>query len=96
MFTLHSSISVTSNWLRISCALKSSQTRSKIFSQNEKGFRDGLAYFTPQRSRETKGNAITHPRSHPIPKLYILIIEWDRGLVMAFPYFEGWNITGHT
>jgi len=28
-FTLHSSISVTSSWLCISCALKSSQTRSK-------------------------------------------------------------------
>jgi len=32
-------------------------TRSKKFSQ-KKGFRDGLSYSTPQRSKETRGNAI--------------------------------------
>jgi len=27
--------------------------------------------FTPQKSEETKGNAITQPRSHPIKKMYV-------------------------
>ena len=66
-FTLHSSISVTSSWLRISCSPKSSQTRSKTFSpKNKKDL--GMAYHTPplKKSEETTGNAITQPRSHPI------------------------------
>jgi len=69
-FTLHPSISVTSSWLHISCALKILQTRSKKFSLNNK-FRDGLSYSTPQKSEETRGNGITQPQSHPIPKFYI-------------------------
>jgi len=37
-----------------------------IFSlKNEKGFSDGLSYSTPQKSKETVGNAITQP--YPIP-----------------------------
>jgi len=40
--------------------------KQKIFSEKQKGFRDGLSYSTPQISKETRGNAITQPRSHPI------------------------------
>jgi len=40
----------------------------KIFSTKQKGFRDGQSYSTPQRSEETRGNAITQPRSHPIKR----------------------------
>jgi len=44
-------------------------TRStKISPKKQKGFRDGLSYSTPQRSEETRGNAITQPQSHPIIK----------------------------
>jgi len=28
---------------------------------------------------ETRGNAITQPRSHPIKKMYSLGMGWDRG-----------------
>ena len=46
--------------------------KQKIFSEKQKEFRDGLSYSTPQKSKETKGNAITHrPRSHPIKKCRI-------------------------
>jgi len=31
--------------------------KQKIFSEKQKGFRDGLSYFTPQKSKETRGNA---------------------------------------
>jgi len=41
----------------------------KIFSEKQKGFRDGLSYSTLQKSKETRGNAITQPRSHPIKKM---------------------------
>jgi len=40
--------------------------KQNIFSEKQKGFRDGLSYSTPQKSKETKGNAITQPWSHPI------------------------------
>ena len=43
----------------------------KIFSEKQKGFRDGLSYSTPQKSKETRGNAITQPRSHPIKKMLL-------------------------
>ena len=43
--------------------------KQKIFSEKQKGFRDGLSYSTPQKSEETRGNAITQPRSHPIKKM---------------------------
>jgi len=55
--------------------------------QEAKYFRDGLSYSTPQKNKETRGNAITQPRSHPIPKFYIVLMGWDRGWVMAFPLF---------
>ena len=42
--------------------------KQKIFSEKQKGFRDGLSYPTPQKSQETRGNVITQPRSHPIKK----------------------------
>ena len=35
---------------------------AKIFSKKQ----DGLSYSTPQKSEETRGNAITQPQSHPI------------------------------
>ena len=45
------------------------RTRSKkFFSEKQKGFRDGLPHSTPQKSKETRGNAITQSRSHPIKK----------------------------
>jgi len=40
--------------------------KQKLFSEKQKGFRDGLSYSAPQKSEETRGNAITQPRSHPI------------------------------
>jgi len=43
--------------------------KQKIFSEKQKGFRDGLSYSTPQESEETRGNAITQPRSHPMKKM---------------------------
>jgi len=42
--------------------------KRKIFSEKQKGFRDGLSYSTPQKSEETRGSAITQPWSHPIKK----------------------------
>jgi len=33
--------------------------KQKIFSEKQKGFSDGLSYSTPQKSEETRGNAIT-------------------------------------
>jgi len=43
--------------------------KQNIFSEKQKGFRDGLSYSTPPKSEETRGNAITQPRSHPIKKM---------------------------
>jgi len=65
--------------------------KQKIFTEKQKGFRDGLSCYP----KETRGNAITQPRSHPIKKM-----GWEgRGWVMAFPLisllFEGWIMTGH-
>jgi len=45
--------------------------KQKIFSVKQKGFRDGPSYSTPQKSEETRGNAITQPRSHPNKKCRI-------------------------
>ena len=54
--------------------------KQKIFSENKKDLgMAGLSYSTPQKSTETRGNAITQPRSHPIPKFYIFLMGWDRG-----------------
>jgi len=45
-------------------------TRSKKFSpKKQKGFRDGISYSTPQKSEETRGNAITQLQSHPIKNM---------------------------
>jgi len=43
--------------------------KQNIFSKKQKGFRDGLSYSTPQKSEETRGNAITQSWSHPIKKM---------------------------
>jgi len=64
---------------------KLTNKKQKIFSKKQKGFRDGPSYSTPQKIKETRGNAITQPQSHPIAKFYIFLMEWDRGWVMAFP-----------
>jgi len=42
--------------------------KQKNFSEKQKGFRDGLSYSTPQKSGETRGNAITQP--HAVPSHY--------------------------
>ena len=49
--------------------------KQKIFSEKQKGFRDGLSYSTPQKSKETRENAITQPWSHPILKFYIILMD---------------------
>jgi len=59
------------------CSKKLTNKKHKIFSGKQKGFRDGLSYSTPQKSEETRGNAITQPQSHPIPKFYIFINEME-------------------
>jgi len=68
--------------------------KQKIFSEKQKGFRDGLSYSNPQKSEETRGNAITQPRSHPIPKFYIFLMRLDRGWVMAFPLVSSLFLRG--
>ena len=47
---------------------------------------DGLSLSTPQKSKDTSGNAITQPRSHPIPKFYIfkLVMEFSASITRAF------------
>jgi len=47
---------------------KLTNKKQKNFSKKQKGFRDGLSYSAPQKSKETRGNAITQPWSLPIPK----------------------------
>jgi len=49
-------------------SIKLTNKKQKIFSKEQKGFRDGLLYSTPQKSEETRGNTITQPQSHPVPK----------------------------
>jgi len=39
--------------------------KQKIFSEKQKGFRDGLSYSTPQKSKETRGKPL--PSLGPIP-----------------------------
>ena len=65
-FTLHSSISVTSSWLRISCALKSSQTRSKKFSPKNKNDL-GMTCHIPPLKKATKQGEMPLPSLGPIP-----------------------------
>jgi len=48
---------------------KVSPMKQKIFFKKQKGFRDGLSYSTPQKSKETRRNAIIQPRSHPTKKM---------------------------
>ena len=40
---------------------KLTNKKQTIFSETQKGFRDGLSYSTPQKSKETRGNAICTP-----------------------------------
>jgi len=67
------------------CSKNLTKKKQNIFSEKQKGFWDRLSYSTPQKSEETRGNAITQPQSHPIPKFYIFLMGWNRGCVMAFP-----------
>ena len=55
--------------------------KQKKFSEKQKDFRDGLSYSTPQKSEETRGNAITQPQSHPIKKMQNLGTSLNRDLV---------------
>jgi len=79
--------------LRISCTLKCSRTRSKIFSPKIKGFRDDLSYSTPQKSKETRENAITQPWFHPIPQSYIFIMGCMGPRLGNSICFEGVSVT---
>jgi len=54
-------------------------------------FGDGLSHFTSQRRKEAKGNAMTHPQSHPTYKMWLefrvgrrwemafLLVTWPQG-----------------
>ena len=44
----------------------STYKKQKIFSEKQKGFRYVLSYSTLQKNKETRGNVITQPQSHPI------------------------------
>jgi len=55
--------------------------KQKKFLPKKKGFRDGLSYSTPQESKETRGNAITQPQSHPFKKVEFRD-GWDQGWVI--------------
>ena len=77
--------------------------KQKIFSEKQKGFRDGLSYSTPQKSKETRGKAITQPRSHPIPKFYIFLmasgdlaahVTWRWNLIGQFQDSASWDDLG--
>jgi len=96
-FTLHKHFCCLKLAMHFMRSKNLTNKKQKIFSEKQKGFRDGLLYSSPQKSKETRGNAITQPRSHPITKFYIFLMGWDRGWVMAFPlficFFEGWNMT---
>jgi len=41
------------------CSKKLTNKKQNFFSEKQKGFKDGLSYSTPQKSKETSGNAIT-------------------------------------
>ena len=76
-FTLHSSISVTSSWLRILCALKISQTRSKKFSpKNKKDL--GMACHTPPLKKVKKQGEMPLPSLSPI-MIWLLAVCKYRG-----------------
>ena len=64
---------------------KLTSKKQKVSPKNKKDL--GMACLTPtcKKSEETRENVITQPRSHPIPKFYILLMGWDRSRVMAFP-----------
>jgi len=75
---------------------KLTNKKQKIFSKKQKGFRDGLAYFTPQRN---KVKCITQLWSHPIPSLNFFNGMGPRLGNAEFPlflrFFEGWSLPGH-
>jgi len=67
-FALCSSISVTSKWLRISCALKSSQNlNANIYLKNRKDL--GMACHTPPLKKVKKQGDMSLPSLGPIPSL---------------------------
>ena len=47
--------------------------------------------WCPSLPSETRGNAITQPRSHPIPKFYIFVMGWKQGWVISPFYFTFWS-----
>jgi len=48
--------------------------------------------WCPSLPSETRGNAITQPRSHPIPKFYIFLMGWNRGWVISPCFFTFWGV----
>jgi len=56
---------------------KLTNKKQKIFSKKQKGFWDGLSYSTPQKSKETRGNAITQPPFGLRPTVNTWMIEFS-------------------
>jgi len=56
------------------------QTNKKVkfyLKKFKKGFSDGLSHSTSQKSKETRGNAITQPQSYiPSQKIYT-VYAWN-------------------
>jgi len=50
------------------------QSHALLQARKKNGFND-LPYLTSAKGLDEI--AITHPQSHPIPKLYNLLIGWD-------------------
>ena len=95
-FTLHSSISVTSSWLRISCTLKSSQTRSKKISPKNKKDLGMACHISPLKKAKKQGEMPLPSLSH-IPSLNSNGMGPRLGNGISprfFASFEGWNVRG--
>ena len=53
--------------------------KQKIFSEKRKDL-GMVCHIAPLNKVKKQGeNAITQPRSNPIPKFYIFLMGWDRG-----------------
>ena len=94
-FTLHSSISVTSSWLRISCALKSSNKKQKFSPKNKNDL--GMApHISPLKKAKKQGEMPLPSLSH-IPSLNSNGMGPRLGNGISprfFASFEGWNVRG--
>jgi len=54
---------------------KLTNKKQKIFSEKQKGFRDGLSYSTPQKIKEQVEMPL--PSLGPIPFLNSTFFQWD-------------------